>query len=209
MADLTSNQKLRPIIDDGEGDVALWNKVNSFSYQFRRSSTSERSFFFRSNSQEIAKYFRGKGVLLQNSWLCTVRCSTCPRRFLDFMNAPWLFAEAYKYRRLRECFSISKHWKVDKPLDRTCDVILIDNISIVSSPGHDHFHSRTTMCFSARSVTLLHVRKTPSSSFRRALPYRGCNQRTSLRRKKLLAGVPYSSSSPRYVSGVTRLICPF
>lgn len=28
----------------------------------------------------------------------------------DFMNAPWLFAEAYKYRRLRECFSISKFW---------------------------------------------------------------------------------------------------
>jgi hypothetical protein len=27
------------------------------------------------------------------------------------MNAPWVFAEAYKYRRLRECFSISKYWK--------------------------------------------------------------------------------------------------
>ena len=38
--------------------------------------------------QEIAKFFRGK----------------------DFMNAPWLFAEAYKYRRLRECFSLSKYW---------------------------------------------------------------------------------------------------
>lgn len=56
--------KLRPIIDDGEGDIPLWNK-------------------------EIAKYFRGK----------------------DFMNAPWLFAEAYKYRRLHECFSTSKYWK--------------------------------------------------------------------------------------------------
>ncbi|GJJ08299.1 hypothetical protein Clacol_002510 [Clathrus columnatus] len=64
MTDLSTNRKLRPIIDDGEGDIALWNK-------------------------EIAKYFRGK----------------------DFMNAPWLFAEAYKYRRLHECFSISKHWK--------------------------------------------------------------------------------------------------
>lgn len=29
----------------------------------------------------------------------------------DFMNAPWLFAEAYKYRRLHECFSVSKFWK--------------------------------------------------------------------------------------------------
>ena len=28
-----------------------------------------------------------------------------------YMNAPWLFAEAYKYRRLRECFSVSKFWK--------------------------------------------------------------------------------------------------
>ena len=28
-----------------------------------------------------------------------------------FMNAPWVFAEAYKYRRLRECFSVSKYWK--------------------------------------------------------------------------------------------------
>jgi hypothetical protein len=26
MADLSGNAKLRPIIDDGEGDVALWNK---------------------------------------------------------------------------------------------------------------------------------------------------------------------------------------
>ncbi|SPO44747.1 related to venom protein 2 precursor [Moesziomyces antarcticus] len=64
MDDLHKNAKLRPIIDDGEGDIPLWNK-------------------------EIAKFFRGK----------------------DFMNAPWLFAEAYKYRRLHECFSISKHWK--------------------------------------------------------------------------------------------------
>lgn len=27
------------------------------------------------------------------------------------MNATWLFAEAYKYRRLRECFSVSKFWQ--------------------------------------------------------------------------------------------------
>ncbi|EAU83809.2 DUF89 domain-containing protein [Coprinopsis cinerea okayama7 len=64
MIDLSGNAKLRPIIDDGEADVALWNK-------------------------EIAKYFQGN----------------------DFMNAPWLFAEAYKYRRLHECFSTSKYWQ--------------------------------------------------------------------------------------------------
>lgn len=28
----------------------------------------------------------------------------------DFMNATWLFAEAYKYRRLRECFTMSKNF---------------------------------------------------------------------------------------------------
>ncbi|KAK7695030.1 hypothetical protein QCA50_002218 [Cerrena zonata] len=61
--ELHQSAKLRPIKDDGEADVILWNK-------------------------EIAKYFEGK----------------------DFMNAPWLFAEAYKYRRLRECFTVSKFW---------------------------------------------------------------------------------------------------
>ncbi|KAL7336712.1 hypothetical protein BJY59DRAFT_761782 [Rhodotorula toruloides] len=64
MDDLQNNAQLRPIIDDGEGDIPLWNRM-------------------------LAKYFRGK----------------------DFMNAPWLFAEAYKYRRLHECFSLSKYWK--------------------------------------------------------------------------------------------------
>lgn len=37
LTDLRENSKLRPIIDDGAGDVALWNK-------------------------EIAKYFRGKDL---------------------------------------------------------------------------------------------------------------------------------------------------
>ena len=64
MHDLQTNAKLRPIIDDGEGDIPLWNR-------------------------EIARYFRDT----------------------DFMSAPWLFAEAYKYRRLHECFSVSRYWK--------------------------------------------------------------------------------------------------
>jgi len=62
--DLQGNSVLRPIIDDGEGDIPLWNKA-------------------------IARYFRGK----------------------HFMDAPWVFAEAYKYRRLHEAFSLSKYWK--------------------------------------------------------------------------------------------------
>jgi len=79
MTDLSGNAKLRPIIDDGEADVALWNK-------------------------EIAKYFQG-------SITRSVRaCNTDQRTGKDFMNAPWLFAEAYKYRRLHEAFSVSKYW---------------------------------------------------------------------------------------------------
>ncbi|KAG8936226.1 hypothetical protein FRC02_003926 [Tulasnella sp. 418] len=75
MKDLSGNAKLRPIVDDGEGDIPLWNK-------------------------EIAKYFQGK----------------------DFMNAPWLFAEAYKYRRLHECFTLSKHWReLDVFFRQKCD----------------------------------------------------------------------------------------
>jgi hypothetical protein len=37
MNDLQENSKLRPIIDDGAGDIALWNKV---SYTFRFVSRS-------------------------------------------------------------------------------------------------------------------------------------------------------------------------
>ncbi|KAK0554610.1 Hairy/enhancer-of-split with YRPW motif protein 2 [Tilletia horrida] len=84
MNDLSKNRKLRPIIDDGEGDVALWNK-------------------------EIAKFFRGK----------------------DFMNAPWLFAEAYKYRRLHECFSSSKFWQdYDVFFRQKCDTFSRSNTAV-------------------------------------------------------------------------------
>lgn len=38
--------------------------------------------------QQIAKFFRGK----------------------TFMSAPWLFAEAYQYRRLHEAFTLSRYW---------------------------------------------------------------------------------------------------
>ena len=30
MEDLQGNSKLRPIVDDGEGDVALWNKESEY-----------------------------------------------------------------------------------------------------------------------------------------------------------------------------------
>jgi hypothetical protein len=49
------------------------------------------------------------------------------------MNAPWLFAEAYKYRRLHECFCVSKHWK-------NYDVFYRQkvHISFISEPILDH-----------------------------------------------------------------------
>lgn len=81
MVDLSGNAKLRPIIDDNEADVALWNK-------------------------EIAKYFQGAWYHSHGwVWILTVFAGK------DFMNAPWLFAEAYKYRRLHEAFSVSKFWQ--------------------------------------------------------------------------------------------------
>jgi hypothetical protein len=44
MEDLSGNAKLRPIIDDGEADVALWNKA-------------------------IAKYFQGESTFLGSSMI--------------------------------------------------------------------------------------------------------------------------------------------
>jgi len=63
------------------------------------------------------------------------------------MNAPWLFAEAYKYRRLRECFSVSKFWRDYDVFYRqkvrsylysvmTSFHIYIPFLSVILSPGH-------------------------------------------------------------------------
>jgi damage-control phosphatase, subfamily III len=40
MVDLSGNAKLRPIIDDGEGDILLWNKEIAKSFQGRLSRMS-------------------------------------------------------------------------------------------------------------------------------------------------------------------------
>ena len=45
------------------------------------------------------------------------------------MNAPWLVAEAYKYRRLRECFAVSKYW-------RDYDVFFRQKVCMRSAPIH-------------------------------------------------------------------------
>jgi hypothetical protein len=72
------------------------------------------AFFPLFSLQEIAKYFRGKGKFASFSGCAHDLANPHVHRSPDFMNAPWLFAEAYKYRRLRECFSVSKHWKVNR-----------------------------------------------------------------------------------------------
>ncbi|EMD32646.1 hypothetical protein CERSUDRAFT_58452 [Gelatoporia subvermispora B] len=102
--ELQEHAKLRPVVDDGEADVALWNK-------------------------EIAKYFQGK----------------------DFMNAPWLFAEAYKYRRLRECFSVSKYWQ-------SYDVFFRQKASSILSSTHTRILFCDTFSRSCDAVFELSMR---------------------------------------------------
>lgn len=96
MHDLQHNAKLRPIIDDGEGDIPLWNR-------------------------ELIKFFRES----------------------TFLNSPWLFAEAYKYRRLHECFSISKYWTTyDVFFRQKCDTFSRSGTAVfeLSSRFADPFH---------------------------------------------------------------------
>ena len=52
----------------------------------------------------------------------------------DFMNAPWLFAEAYKYRRLHECFSVSKFWKDYDVFYRQKVYIDMISMSLLAAP---------------------------------------------------------------------------
>ncbi|KLO15019.1 DUF89-domain-containing protein [Schizopora paradoxa] len=98
MGDLTSKADLRPIVDDGEGDIPLWNKA-------------------------LARYFRGQ----------------------NFINAPWVFAEAYKYRRLHECFSISKYWQdYDVFFRQKCDTFSRSDKAVfeLSMRFHEPFKHR-------------------------------------------------------------------
>lgn len=65
------------------------------------------------------------------------------------MNAPWLFAEAYKYRRLHEAFSVSRYW-------RDYDVFYRQKVLVlrILSPKLD-------VLTSAFSVILSRVRRMP------------------------------------------------
>lgn len=69
------------------------------------------------------------------------------------MNAPWLFAEAYKYRRLHECFSVSKHWK-------DYDVFYRQKVYSCNkfNPAANHHLQRDTFSRSAEAVFELSMR---------------------------------------------------
>lgn len=108
MDDLHGNAKLRPIIDDGEGDIPLWNKeIAKVSY-----------FLFRKNSMFECKLTSVPSRLvlprqgfhecsLALRW-CVSSWSSLHERYSDGSTSK---TEAYKYRRLHECFSLSKYWK--------------------------------------------------------------------------------------------------
>jgi hypothetical protein len=65
---------------------------------------------FGTKNFETAKYFQGNLSCRLGDEIYT---DVVYPEGKDFMNAlaPWLFAEAYKYHRLHECFSISKFWR--------------------------------------------------------------------------------------------------
>jgi hypothetical protein len=49
------------------------------------------------------------------------------------MTAPWVLAEAYKYRRLRECFSLSKYW-VEYGLSSSLSFPIVDVRNLTLDP---------------------------------------------------------------------------
>lgn len=49
----------------------------------------------------------------------------------DFFDSTWLFAEAYKYRRLHECFTLSKYWRdYDVFFRQKCDTFSRSNMAV-------------------------------------------------------------------------------
>jgi hypothetical protein len=105
------------------------------------------------------------------------------------MNAPWLFAEAYKYRRLRECFSLSKFW-VDYGM---------------SLPHIKFHHADDQMSSSDRSAIPSQDPTRPSlSSHSDSLPLTS-TRRDSLRPKSLRRTSSSSLSSPRVSNSLVSL----
>lgn len=77
----------------------------------------------------------------------------------DFFNAPWLFAEAYKYRRLRECFSVSKYWaEYDVFFRQKVSRAQLSNAKLLTYQLHSATRSLapTTRYSSSQPVSLSH-----------------------------------------------------
>lgn len=101
--DLEQHAKLRPVVDDGEADVALWNKEIAKYFQGGLASFILLGSLSAEYGRTTSTSNHDHGINDYTHALCITG--------KDFMNAPWLFAEAYKYRRLRECFAVSKFWQ--------------------------------------------------------------------------------------------------
>ena len=85
------------------------------------------------------------------------------------MNAPWVVAEAYKYRRLRECFAVSKYWKEYDVFFRqkVCTWMTDDR----PSPSPDQSWGQSNRNFSLiYSVIPSHVPKMPYLNYRLGSP---------------------------------------
>jgi hypothetical protein len=99
MAELSESVVLRPIID-GMSNLIVALQLERLN---RGDQTTRRMLHYGiKRSRDISKVTHRR-IAPGNA--------DSPVIGRTFMTAPWVFAEAYKYRRLRECFSVSKFWK--------------------------------------------------------------------------------------------------
>lgn len=106
MEDLQGNSKLRPIIDDGEGDIPLWNKEIA-KVSLAPSSLSLASLKLTGSSSPVLPrqglYERSLALRRGLQVPCIAVAPSPPISAL--LTLPLLTG------RLHECFSMSKHWK--------------------------------------------------------------------------------------------------
>lgn len=147
---------------------------------------------------DLGRYFRGK----------------------DWKSAPWLFAEALHYRRLHECFSISKHWKTYDVFFRQSAFFFFSSpicltrllIDVVSALSHLLFHAPLANLLPLPTTTLVPYHPFHSDRVRNLLPLgrrrlraldalRGTlRPRPQARRRRTLQGE--EASLPRAHAGV-------
>lgn len=126
-----------------------------------------------------------------------------------FMTAPWVFAEAYKYRRLRECFSISKYWKEYDVFFRqkvrsalSARISRISTVRTSAIPFHAPRRRYLSSLCGSRKLTSCLLRRTNNRPQRRSV---SCS--TNSRKVRLRACISKPSSLTHLlrqsVSGVT------